>query len=70
MEADDEIVMVIEGSTTLFLLDNGQETPFHLETMELVVVPANTWHRFETPEPMKVFSVTPNPTEHVSQLPE
>ena len=67
--AEDEIVMVLEGCTTLFLMENGEETGHTLGTMELVVVPANTWHRFETPKGVKVFSVTPDPTDHVSQLP-
>jgi len=31
---------------------------------ELIVVPQGVWHRFETPEGVKVVAVTPKPTDH------
>lgn len=67
----DEIVMVLEGKTTLILLEDGKEVANELKEGELLVVPQNRWHRFETPESMKVMTVTPQPTEHhrVNQLP-
>ncbi len=66
----DEIVMVIEGETTLFLLSDGKETANRLAQGELFVVPADTWHRFETPEGVKIMTVTPQPTDHSAQRPE
>ncbi len=60
----DEIVMVIEGSTTLTLLIDGCETSHTLEPGQLIVVPTGTWHRFDTPHEVKVMTVTPQPTDH------
>ncbi len=60
----DEIVMVLDGATTLFMLIDEVEVPHPLAAMELVVVPQGTWHRFETPERTQVMAVTPQPTDH------
>ena len=60
----DEIVAVVEGATTMFLLIDGEEVAQAMGPGELVVVPQDTWHRFETPDGVKVVSVTPQPTDH------
>lgn len=60
----DEIVMALEGETTLVLLDGEEEIPVNLKRNELVVVPENTWHRFENSVKLKLMSVTPQPTDH------
>ncbi|MET0908963.1 MAG: cupin domain-containing protein [Ilumatobacteraceae bacterium] len=60
----DEIVMVIDGETTIVYLAHDGEHPARLRAGELVVVPQGTWHRFETPVGVKIFSVTPQPTDH------
>ncbi len=65
----DELVMVIEGETTLVLLEEGNETPNILGQGELLVVPQNTWHRFESPKGVKVMTVTPQPTDHSVEFP-
>ena len=65
----DEIVMVVDGSTTIFFLDGETEHPATLRAGEFVVVPQGTWHRFETPEEVKVLSVTPQPTDHTPNRP-
>ena len=65
----DEIVLVVEGQTTLILLADGRETPNELREGEFFVVPRNVWHRFETPVAMKVWSVTPQPTDHRIERP-
>jgi mannose-6-phosphate isomerase-like protein (cupin superfamily) len=65
----DEIVMVIDGATTIFLLDGETERAISLRPGELVVVPMGTWHRFETPDGVKLLSVTPQPTDHTSDRP-
>lgn len=67
--AGDEIVMAIEGSTTVFFLTVDGERSAHLPAGHLVVVPQGTWHRFETPEAVKLLSVTPQPTDHSSHRP-
>lgn len=66
----DEIVMALEGSTTLVFLLDGKEERVRLETGELVVVPVNTWHRFEGSRELKVMSVTPLPTDHRLERPD
>lgn len=66
----DELVQVIEGETTLILLSNNNETPYILREGELLVVPKNMWHRFETPKGVKVMTVTPQPTDHSVERPE
>lgn len=65
----DEIVMSIEGSTTLVLLVNGEQHRISLNSGELVVVPQNCWHRFEGSLHLKVLGVTPEPTDHSLDLP-
>lgn len=60
----DEIVMVMDGSTTMTLLIDDVEQRHTLTAMQMVVVPRGTWHRFETPEEVKVLAVTPQPTDH------
>lgn len=65
----DEIVLVVEGETTLFLMSGGKEVENTLCTGQLFVVPKNTWHRFETPQGVKIMTVTPQPTEHRIEQP-
>jgi mannose-6-phosphate isomerase-like protein (cupin superfamily) len=66
----DEIVMALQGSTTLVLLIGGMEERVRLNESELCVVPANIWHKFEGSEKLKVMSVTPQPTDHQLERPE
>ena len=65
----DEIVMVIEGETTLYLLEDDEERAARMVKDEPFVVPRNTWHRFETPKGVKIMTVTPQPTEHSRERP-
>lgn len=66
----DEFVFVVEGQTTLILLVDGSEVTNTLKDGEFLVVPKNTWHRFETPIGVKVMTVTPQPTDHSIERPE
>ena len=66
----DELVMVMEGSTTLILLREGSEVSNTLSQGEILIVPQNTWHRFESPNGVKVMTVTPQPTDHSIGKPE
>ncbi|MBF0276944.1 MAG: cupin domain-containing protein [SAR324 cluster bacterium] len=66
----DEIVFNLEGETTLILLSNGNEVSNILREGELLVVPQNVWHRFETPRGVKVMTITPQPTDHSIKKPE
>ena len=66
----DEIVFVVEGETTLILLVDSKEVSNTLRQGELLVVPENTWHRFETSKSVKIMSVTPQPTDHSIDRPD
>lgn len=65
----DEIVLVIEGDTTIYFLADEGELAAALGAGDLVIVPKSTWHRFETPEGVKLLSVTPQPTDHSQDRP-
>jgi mannose-6-phosphate isomerase-like protein (cupin superfamily) len=65
----DEVVMVLDGTTTVILLKNAAEERFFLAQNELVVIPAGMWHRFEGSERLKVMTITPQPTEHRLETP-
>jgi mannose-6-phosphate isomerase-like protein (cupin superfamily) len=65
----DEVVMVLDGTTTVILLKNAAEERFFLAQNELVVIPAGMWHRFEGSERVKVMTITPQPTEHRLETP-
>ncbi|MEM7091767.1 MAG: cupin domain-containing protein [Actinomycetota bacterium] len=58
----DEIVMCLEGATTMTLLIDGEQVPVRLGAQQMVVVPEGTWHRFDTPDGAKIMTVTPQPT--------
>ena len=62
--AGDEIVMVLEGATTMFIWTDDGERATALSAGQLVIVPQSTWHRFETPVGVKLMTVTPQPTDH------
>lgn len=66
----DEIVIALEGATTLTLLIDDEEVPYPLGAMEMLVVPQGVWHRFDTPDEVKILSVTPQPTDHSTERPE
>ena len=66
----DEIVLVLEGSTTLYLLSGDEDEPVALYQGDLFVVPRNHWHRFETPDGVKIMTVTPHPTQHSLDRPQ
>ena len=60
----DEFVQVLDGKTTLILIENNQENRNSLAAGEMLVVPKDIWHRFESPDGVKVMTITPQPTEH------
>ena len=66
----DEIVFIVDGETTLTLLSDRGEERTSLHSGQLVVIPSNVWHRFESPAPVKVLTVTPQPTDHSTARPE
>jgi catechol 2,3-dioxygenase-like lactoylglutathione lyase family enzyme/mannose-6-phosphate isomerase-like protein (cupin superfamily) len=65
----DELVMVVDGATTLFTLHGAEERAHALGPGQLLVVPRGVWHRFETPDEVRVLSVTPQPSDHRADRP-
>jgi uncharacterized glyoxalase superfamily protein PhnB/mannose-6-phosphate isomerase-like protein (cupin superfamily) len=65
----DEVVAVVDGDTTIILLVDEEEVSYPLVSAGLIVVPAGTWHRFETPGMVKVITVTPQPGDHQVERP-
>lgn len=61
----DEIVQIIDGSTTLHLLTDEGKQSLALTAGMLAVVPQNMWHQFEAPNGVSVMTATPQPTEHL-----
>ncbi len=43
----DEIVQIIDGTTTLHVVSDGRSETFNLSGGALVVIPQGAWHRFE-----------------------
>ncbi|XLZ69391.1 cupin domain-containing protein [Massilia sp. SR12] len=65
----DEIVMALEGSTTVIVMVDGAEQRIDLRAGDLLVVPRNHWHRFEHSEHLKILGITPQPSDHSLTLP-
>ena len=62
----DELVQIIDGSCTVHLMtENGLES-HEVGAGATIVVPQNTWHRFEAPNGVSVVTATPRPTEHLT----
>lgn len=61
----DEIVQVIDGTTTLHLITTEGRQSLTLTAGMLTVVPQNAWHQFESPDGVCVMTATPLPTDHV-----
>ena len=59
----DELVYSVEGQTDLVLFIDGEERRNTLNEGSLIIVPKNTWHRFET-SGVKILTLTPQPTDH------
>jgi len=67
--AGDELVLALDGTTTVVLFEEEAEVRIPLGPRELVVVPAGTWHRFEGSQRLQVLTVTPQPTDHRLEWP-
>lgn len=62
----EEIVQIVEGAATVHLItDQGPQSVF-LSAGMVIIVPQNTWHRFEAPDGVGLMTATPQPTEHLS----
>jgi len=61
----DEIVQIVEGNTTVHLITDDGLQSVALSAGMVIVVPQNTWHRFEAPDGVALVTATPQPTEHL-----
>jgi mannose-6-phosphate isomerase-like protein (cupin superfamily) len=62
----DEIVQIVEGKTTVHLLTDEGPQSVAVSAGMVIVVPQNTWHRFEAPDGVSLVTATPQPTEHLT----
>ncbi|HEX3952350.1 MAG TPA: cupin domain-containing protein [Stellaceae bacterium] len=62
----DEIVQVIDGTTSVDLIVDGKIETHQLQTGMTVVVPQGAWHRFSAPNGVSLITATPRPTEHLT----
>ena len=62
----DELVQIVDGSATLYLMAEDGPKSFALSAGMMVIVPQGTWHRFHAPEGVTVVTATPKPTEHLT----
>jgi mannose-6-phosphate isomerase-like protein (cupin superfamily) len=62
----DELVQVVEGSTTLHIMTEDGPQSHALSAGTVVIVPQGAWHRFHSPEGVTLITATPKPTEHLT----
>jgi mannose-6-phosphate isomerase-like protein (cupin superfamily) len=62
----DEIVQVVDGTTTLHIMFEDGPQSFALKAGMVVIVPQGNWHRFEAPDGVSLMTTTPQPTQHLT----
>jgi mannose-6-phosphate isomerase-like protein (cupin superfamily) len=62
----DELVQVVDGSTTLHIITADGPQSYALSAGMVVIVPQGAWHRFHSPEGVSLVTATPKPTEHLT----
>jgi len=62
----DELVQVVDGSTTLHIMTAAGPQSHTLNAGMVVIVPQGAWHRFHSPEGVSLVTATPKPTEHLT----
>jgi mannose-6-phosphate isomerase-like protein (cupin superfamily) len=61
----EEIVQIVEGTTTLHIIEADERYSLELKAGMMAIVPINTWHRFEAPDGVCLLTATPQPTQHL-----
>src|SRR3954451_24949070 len=59
----DEIVQIMEGTTTLHVVSDGQSEAFILSAGAFAIIPQGAWHRFEAADGVSLMTVTPQPSD-------
>jgi mannose-6-phosphate isomerase-like protein (cupin superfamily) len=62
----DEIVQIVDGSTTFHIITADGPQSHTLKTGMVVIVPQGEWHRFEAPDGVTLMTTTPQPTQHLT----
>jgi len=62
----DEIAQIVEGATIVHLMTADGPQSVALKAGMVIIVPQNTWHRFEAPDGVSLVTATPQPTEHLT----
>jgi len=62
----DEIVQIVDGSTTLHLMTDDGPQAVALSAGMMAIVPQGMWHRFQSPDGVTLMTATPQPTEHLT----
>jgi mannose-6-phosphate isomerase-like protein (cupin superfamily) len=60
----DELVQILEGATRLDIIVDDEIQSLDLTAGSVLVVPQNSWHRFDSKTGVKVMTATPQPTQH------
>src|SRR4051794_5759487 len=55
----DEIVQIIDGTTTLHVISDSHSEAFNLSAGAFAIIPQRAWHRFESAEGVSLLTVTP-----------
>jgi mannose-6-phosphate isomerase-like protein (cupin superfamily) len=61
----DELVQIVEGAATLYLVTEDGPQSLVLSAGMLAIIPQGAWHRFESPDGVSLMTATPQPTEHL-----
>ena len=59
----DEIVQIIDGTTTLLVVTEGRSETFTLSAGAFVIIPQGAWHRFQSADGVSLLATTPQPSE-------
>jgi mannose-6-phosphate isomerase-like protein (cupin superfamily) len=59
----DEIVQIIDGTTTLHIVSDGRSETFNLSAGAFVIIPQGAWHRFESATGVSLMTATPHPSD-------
>jgi len=62
----DELVQIVDGACTMHLMTEDGLESHRVSAGMTIVVPQNTWHRFEAPDGVSIVTATPRPTEHLT----
>lgn len=63
--AGDEFVLIVDGSATLQVVEEGRNLSIPVDKGKIAIVPQGAWHRFHYPDGVTLLTITPGPSEYV-----